>query len=199
MSLRSHLSFVCVVLAFASFGCSDDGQLKPARLRVGTATSGDVVFAAAVDDVISIYVCGGDTTYATHTRWFRDIPLDEDGGFAATLEGWTISGTAESDDSGNIMAELVGPADEQVSIRGTSVPEDGLAGLYTQEIDGCTTGLVVRGSDDDPQTQGTWCDDQSQFAQVIVLQPVVLTAEGIHVQVMRPDPLPLADFYVEPF
>ena len=195
MSFRSH-SASCVVLSFALVGCSDDGQLRPARMRVGTATSGDVVFAAVVEDDVSVYVCGGDTTFATHTRWFRDIPLDDDGAFEATLEGWTISGNAETDD---ITADLVGPADEQVALAGASVPDDGLAGLYTREIDGCTTGLVVRGPDDDPQTQGTWCDDQGQFAQVIVLPPVVLTAEGIHVEVMRPDPLGLTDFYVAPF
>ena len=197
MSLRSHLSWLA--LSSALFGCSDDGQLRPARTRVGTATSGDVVFAAVVEDDVSVYVCGGDTTFATHTRWFRDIPLDDDGGFEATLEGWTISGLAETDDTGGIMAELVGPADEMVSLEGKGVPDDGLAGLYTKNVDDCTTGLVVRGSDDDPQTQGTWCDDQGQFAQVIVLPPVVLTAEGIHVEVMRPEPLGLTDFYVEPF
>ncbi|HET6584640.1 MAG TPA: hypothetical protein VFG69_14375 [Nannocystaceae bacterium] len=195
MSLRSS-SLCLAALALAIAGCSDDGQLKPARVRVGTATTGDVVFGAVVEDTVSVYVCGGDTTFATHTRWFRDAELDDDGSFEMTLDGWTISGSVADD---RLAASLESDMGEALELAGEAVAEDGLAGLYTAELDGCTTGLVVRGEGDDVQTQGTWCSDQSQFAQVIVLEPLALTSMGIHVEVMRPDPLGVTDFYVAPF
>lgn len=194
MSLRSP-SLCLAALAIAIAGCSDDGQLTRTRVRVGTAPGSDVVFGALVEDTVSVYVCGGDSTFATHTRWFRDAALDDDGAFEMTLDGWTITGTAEED---RITATLRDEAGAELELDGNGVPEDGLAGLYTKEIDGCTTGLVVRGEGDDVQTQGTWCSDQSQFAQVIVLEPLALTSMGIHVEVTRPDPLPVIDFYVEP-
>lgn len=192
MSLRSR-SF-CALVALAIAGCSDDGQPGPARQRVGTAASSDVVFAAVVEDDISVYVCGGATTFATHTRWFRDVALGDDGSFEATLDGWTITGTADDD---AITAELVGPADESLDLDGRAAREDTLEGLYTQTLDGCATGLVMRaGEGGEYLSQGTWCSDQNEFAQVIVLEPV-LTSDGIHVEVTKPDGV-TDDFYVEP-
>lgn len=191
MSFRARSC--CALLSLAIVGCSDDGQLGPARQRVGTATTGDVVFAAVVEGDISVYVCGGATTYATHTRWFRDLALADDGSFEATLDGWTITGTAEDD---AITAELVGPADEMLELDGRAAREDSIEGLYTQMLDGCTTGLVMREDGGEVLSQGTWCSDQNEFAQVIVLEPV-LTSEGIHVEVTKPSGT-TEDFYVEP-
>ncbi len=191
MSFRSRSSCLCWV--FAIVGCSDDGQIGPARQRVGTATSGDVVFAAVVEGDISVYVCGGATTYATHTRWFRDLALADDGGFEATLDGWTITGVAEDD---AIAATVVGPADETIELDGRAAREDSIEGLYTQTLDGCATGLVMREEGGELLSQGTWCSDQNEFAQVIVLEPV-LTSEGIHVEVTKPSGT-TEDFYVEP-
>lgn len=190
MSIRPR-SF-CASMLFAIVACSDDGQLGPATQRVGTATTGDVVFAAVVDDDISVYVCGGASTFATHTRWFRDLALDDDGGFEATLDGWTLSGIAEDD---VIRADLVGPA-ETLTLEGRAARENSIEGLYTKTLDGCTTGLVMREEGGETLSQGTWCSDQGEFAQVIVLEPV-LTSEGIHVEVMKPAG-ETVDFYVEP-
>jgi len=185
----------CLALSLFVVGCSDDGQLRPARVRVGTADMGDVVFGAVVEDRISVYVCGGPQTFATHTRWFRDGEIADDGSFTIELEGWTLAGELEGE---VVTAELRDPDGATLQLEGAGVTEDGVAGLYTANVDGCTTGVVVRGDENDPKAQGTWCDDQSNFAQVIVLEPLVLTDMGIEVSVTKPGATMATTFFVEP-
>lgn len=191
-----HARWISRCLALSAFvaGCSDDGQPGPSRVRVGTADMGDVVFGAVVEDRISVYVCGGPQTFATHTRWFKDGELDDDGAFAMELDGWMLSGAVDGE---LVTASLRDPDGFVLQLEGAGVPEDEVAGLYIAPIDGCTTGVVVRGDENDPQAQGTWCDAQANFAQVIVLEPLVLTSMGIEVSVTKPGTDEPTTFFVE--
>ncbi len=196
-----HLSHARTwVLALAALAaCSDDGlpSEDDTRMRVGRATNGDreMAFAAAVEaDTISVYACGGAQTFATHTRWFRDGGIDG-GAFEMELDGWTIAGSVAER---TIDGMLTDPQGVDIPWQVEAVGDDDIAGLYTKELDGCVTGLVVQRQADSLDTQGTWCNDRTESAQVIVLSPVVLTAEGIHVQVDRPTDGAI-DFFVAPF
>lgn len=187
----------CIVALFALSACSDDGlpAADDTRMRVGRADSGDMAFAAAVeDDTISVYACGGEQTFATNTRWFRDGTLADDA-FSMELDGWTIAGDVAAR---TIDGTLTDPAGNQIAWSVEAVGDDELAGLYTKEIDGCVTGLVVQRDGETLDTQGTWCNDRAEFAQVIVLPPVVVKDEGIKVKVERPTDGP-TEFFVEPF
>ena len=167
-----------------------------ARSLVGQVDDSDVVIGIALDgDDITLYTCGGVQTYATHSRWFQGSFGDgeDPDAFSMDLDGFRVSGTRSAD---AIAGSLREPDGTTHSFTAAPTAEDGLSGLYDTSIDGCRTGVVLFSTPDGVSGQGTYCDDAGQFIQVIILQPVELTSEGVEVQVEKPDGP--ATFFVQP-
>jgi hypothetical protein len=185
-----------------AFGCAaDDGDDERSdRLFTGFA-DGDIALAGVrEDDILTMYVCGGEQTYATHTMWFHALPIVD-----GIIDGQTATASVhgELDDAGELTGTLRGPdgMDRQWSLSPTT--QSSLAGLYTAVTDGCTTGVIVWESGTDQSTdeptydaQGTWCNSASEFEQVIILEPLTFTSAGLQVSVEREG---FESFVVEPF
>jgi hypothetical protein len=191
------LSFLIVT------GCSesedDDGRSD--RLLTGFA-DGDIAIAGVRDgEYIHVYVCGGEQTFATHTMWFRTVPIEGDVLDQQTA-GASIHGDIEADGSMSGTLRDSDGVDHPWSMEPTR--DGSLAGLYTAMTDGCTTGVIVWESGTDQSTgeptyegQGTWCNMASEFEQVIILTPIAFKSTGIEVSV--PDRPGFESFVVEPF
>lgn len=170
-------------------GCDSGEDAEPfelsARVHVARAEGSDVVMGAITesDDSLTIYSCGGPTTFATHTRWFRgDFGHDGDpNAFVLTADDFEVRGERTED---GLSGELVEPDGATHALTFSPTSDTDPAGLYTATMDGCATGVVVF---DDGTTQGTYCNSAGEFTQVIILQPADLSANGFEVQVERPD------------
>ena len=186
------------LLVSGSVGCADGADPEPialdARVHVGKVEGTDVVMGAIVEsnDTLTIYSCGGPTTTATHTRWFGGtFGVEGDpNAFSMTTDDFVMQGERTAD---GLSGELVEPDGTAHAITFAPTADDEAPGLYTATMDGCRTGVVVF---DDGTTQGTYCNSQGEFTQVIILQPGDLSANGFEVSVERPDG-PLS-FMVDP-
>jgi hypothetical protein len=161
---------------------------------VGSVSGSDVVVAMANEKgALRAYVCGGATTYASHSRWFQGSADSGSGAFEAARDGWSIAGeTSAETASGTITA----PGGEVLSFAATAASESALEGLFAVEDSGCETGVVAQtGADGEPWVQGTWCDNSGHFAQVTPVMPIELTKDGLRVRVDL-SPLDLDDLYL---
>lgn len=164
---------------------------------VGSAPDSDVVVALTYQDgAVRAYVCGGPTTYATHSRWF-DGSADEFGRFASSQDGWTIAGEL---DLTNATGTVFPPAGEPLPFAMRSAEEDTVEGLYAVVDAGCRTGVVVQHDAAGELTaQGAWCDDQDHFAQVTPVTPIERSERGIRIQIdLAPIGEGLRDLYAAP-
>jgi hypothetical protein len=156
-------------------GCGDEALVPT---YVGQVEGTDEVVAAVTDgDQVALYLCGGATTFATRSRWFRGT-VDERGAFSATSEGFTATGDLTAG-KGTITT-----ADGETLTWSMRPAEGPVEGLYQSSADGCRMGAVAADFDGDGliDLQGTWCDG-SQFAQVTPIMPVGVTERGIGVSV----------------
>jgi hypothetical protein len=184
-------------------GCVDDGDDdgRSDRLLTGFA-DGDIAMAGVrMGDILKLYVCGGEQTYATHTMWFHAVQIEGD-----VIDGQAMGASVhgEIDERGDMSGTLrdVDGVDHPWEL--TRVDDGSLAGLYTATTEGCTTGVIVWESGTDQSSggpaydgQGTWCNMASEFEQVIILTPIALTSMGLEVSVpTRPG---FESFYVEAF
>ncbi len=195
---RNLPAWCLALVALSSVGCDGGDDPEPialsARVHVGKVDGTDVVMGAVVEsnDTLTIYSCGGATTLATHTRWFGGtFGLDGDpNAFSMTTDDFVMTGERTED---GISGELVEPDGTAHAVSFAPTADDAAPGLYSATMDGCRTGVVVF---DDGTTQGTYCNDQGEFTQVIILQPGDLSANGFEVSVERPDG-PIS-FFVDP-
>lgn len=168
--------------------CGDDepsvfvGESSLHEQRVGIVRSGELVQA---------YVCGGEQNYADHSKWFlgnladgqRQLSLQND------------DAVLELDFDGDRVAVVYrGLATGDAPIDAEAVVAGSAAGLYAGLDSGCRTGVVVTpgGSPDSVRVQGTWCDQQGQFAQVERprsedIFEALAQDIGFMVEVQRPD------------
>lgn len=171
----------------AGDGGDDDAELVAGSL-VGQLDGSDVVLGVVLsdDDEITAYACGGVDTYATHSRWFegRFGEGDDPDAFSIELEDFVLSGRRTSD---AIAGSLRDPDGTTRSFTVAPTADDSLSGLYDADVDGCRTGVVLFSTPDGVEGQGTYCNDAGEFIQVIILQPVALSAGGVQVQVDKPD------------
>jgi hypothetical protein len=172
--------------AFALIGaivssCAGDSEPRVASY-VGGVTAGDAKIALVVDEEAGrfvLYVCGGDATYATHTRWFAGEIADAT--IEANKDGWSIAGDVWSDGA---MGSLVDPSGNRIQWSAGIAGGTTISGLYDTMDEGCRTGVIViddgRGA---PIVQGTWCNADGLREQVTPISPVALTDRGIEVAV----------------
>jgi hypothetical protein len=132
------------------------------------------------EGTVTLYVCGGASSYATMTRWFEG-PEAPSGGLSLASGGWTA--TVEP---GGESGRLRTPEGAELAIRARPAALDGIEGLYVAVDGGCRTGAVVFTPDDAeaPTLQGTWCGAGDLYAQVTPIRPLsALDRRGIEVQV----------------
>lgn len=157
-------------------GCGDE-TLAPTY--VGRVEGTDEVVAAVTNgDEVALYLCGGATTYATHSRWFKGT-LDEGGAFTAAKDGFTATGSLSSG-----KGTITTAAGE--TLTWSMRPAKGeLEGLYESNADSCRTGAVASDLDGDGvlEVQGTWCGGGNIFAQVTPILPIYVSERGIGVSV----------------
>ncbi|MFI5303011.1 MAG: hypothetical protein ACHREM_33390, partial [Polyangiales bacterium] len=113
MLLRSALVF-SIFPIFSTFTATsacvasvDTPMPTPAApsVYVGRSIGSDLAIAVVTTpDFATVYVCGGATTFATATHWFKAMPVSG-GSFTGTSSGWTLAGSANATGaSGQIVA-----------------------------------------------------------------------------------------------
>lgn len=140
------------------------GRLETADSVVGLAVSarGDV----------DAYVCGGATTFATHSRWF--VGSFSSGSASIEAEGsrLDISLRGETADITLTAADGVvhSTVAEHAGAGSRSALYESVAGVV------CRWGVVViDGGAGEPEVFGTWCDriaTEEIFAQVTPVEPI---------------------------
>ena len=117
--------------------------------EVAQATGFQVHHLQAVqqDDFLNLYVCGGDETFATHTRWF--CASDMTNGQAIIGErGWTLyydNGHATFVDEQGVSTTM--------DLEETS---DNEAALYESNDSGCHDGAIAWTENGETRVQGVW-------------------------------------------
>ncbi|WP_437809593.1 hypothetical protein [Sorangium sp. So ce1078] len=161
--------------------CAANPEAPPLEVSVGAVDGTDAVVALVRGEgAVTLYVCGGASSYATMTRWFEG-PEDASGAFSLASDGWTASA-----DPGGESGRLRTPEGAELAFRARPAAVDGIEGLYAAVDGGCRTGAVVF-TPEGAETlalQGTWCGAGDRYAQVTPLRPLsVLDRRGIEVQV----------------
>lgn len=177
MASLSHRA-IPALLALSAVGCGDEVTVSTYVGKV-TGPSADAVVGLVSDgERVQLYLCGGPSTYATHSRWFQG-PVAADGSFSIESGGFVATGGV-SEGSGELKTD----AGETLSW--TARPASGdLEGLYAAFDGSCRTGAVVGDFDGDGTVdlQGTWCDGRDAFAQVTPIMPIATSSRGIGVRV----------------
>lgn len=180
-SARALARAAGVLGAVLCAGCAADPEAPPPEMSVGTVDGTDAVLALARGEgTVTLYVCGGVSSYATMTRWFEG-PEDPGGAFSLESDGWTATA-----DPGGESGRLRTPEGAELAFRARPAALDRIEGLYAAVDGGCRTGAVVFTPDDTdaPALQGTWCGAGDVYAQVTPIRPLsVLDRHGIEVQV----------------
>jgi len=172
---------ICTVLTFGlGLGCTGgdedffvppDGELD-GTLYVGDVEGSDAVIAFAVRERNVVgYVCGGEATFASLSRWFCGEANAVDGGLDIVVHeaGWTLD--AQIDDT-TVRGTLRNPDGSELAIV-ASRAADG-AGLFANEVGGCSTGVIAFAPEGDaePEVHGTFCADEFDlFEQVTPVRP----------------------------
>jgi len=182
------LLFVPLTLCLVACGGENDApdvvSMFTGRLQTADAVVGLAVSASGDVDA---YVCGGDTNYATHSRWFAGSFASnaaslqvEDLGLDLTLQGDKIDVTFTAPDGTVHKAQAEKAADGNHSA------------LYEASADAdCRWGVVVL--DDggaEPQVSGTWCNlvaSTETFLQVTPVLPIDFSTDVLPVLVNTPD------------
>jgi hypothetical protein len=166
-------------------GCAGVESVDPvsAPVYVGNVAGTDALLAVVVDgEEVVAYVCGGPSSFETHSRWFR-APVGDTRERAINLEndGLSLVGSLE----GSVARGELREPDGTIRSWTAAALHGGLAGLYAAEDEGCMTGVIVGESEDgaDPPAQGTWCNAAGVRAQVTPLQPILLQKNGLEVSV----------------
>ncbi|WP_433929116.1 hypothetical protein AB3662_36470 [Sorangium cellulosum] len=155
-----------VLGALLCAGCAADpaDHEGPAtETSVGTVDGSDAVVAVVRGEgEVTLYVCGGASSYATMTRWF-DGPAEANGAFSLSNGGWTARA-----EPGGDAGTLRSPDGAELAFRVRPAALDRAEGLYAAVDSGCRTGVVVHTPEgaEAPALQGTWCGDGDRFAQV---------------------------------
>lgn len=178
-------SKLVVPLALCLIGCSGEHGESEAQIsmftgRLETADSVVGVVVSAQGNV-DAYVCGGATTFATHSRWFSgslspSVALLDADGFQLSV--------APRQESATIT--LVAPDGTKHSIEALRADPGSRSALYESAADStCHWGAVVM--DDggaEPNIFGTWChrpsavapgEPEEIFAQVTPVKPIDLS------------------------
>ena len=138
MWLRSALTSACLILV----SCSESAAPTDAvQTFVGTIPGTDmVVGAASHEGRMSLYVCGGDSTFATHSRWY-DGPIDAaTGDVDLSVNNWIVTANV---DGASLVGTLIAPDLSELPFS-AALAADGVPGVYDAEPNGCRIGVVAR-------------------------------------------------------
>ncbi len=163
-----------VVAAMLLVGCSGRVALSEGdRTYVGRLSGTDALVAVTVNQGhVRAYSCGGASTLATRTQWFRGDLSANRGTFTA----------------GTLTLDLELAADRVVGFieaSGTKEPIDlrlagPRGGLWSAPASHCATGLIAL---DDGTTQGAYCVDANVRAQVVPVRPLMEGDDAVEVLV----------------
>lgn len=174
-------SLSMLVLAALAAGC---GDVRPASIYTGTLEGSDVRLGIAREaGALVAYVCGGPSTYTTHSRWFSGSV--HAGGAALEKDGWTLElGFEGTEAAGTLRA----PDGAALAFTAAAGDGDTSTGVYDATDDGCRTGVLVvqERADGAPLLQGTWCDRSGDVAQVEPGVRMPRGRAGFEVMVNRP-------------
>ena len=185
--MRKWGNVLCAGLLLCA--CTDDDgddtlANVPERL-VGSVEDSDVAVAAVTDgDQTRLFFCGGDSSYATATRWFnlafRGDALNADDG------AWHLRATRDRD---GIHGEITHDPEEARKFEAVPVANGTLAGLYEGKAGCGRLGLIVTqpDRDTDPAAQGACVGDGHDPEQVNPIAPVESVDGKIRVQAPSED------------
>lgn len=174
-----------------SSDAQDPSEMDALRVHVGLSQQETFALSAAVasDGLVDFYVCGEGPTLATHTRWFYDVTLDEDGHFDNTVDGWQLSGDVVSD---RIVGQLQEAGATAEAFELDLADADALEGVYRGDGPECAATLIVYPTPSGAVGRGSCIGEVDMtIDQVIILGPLALTSAGIQVGVaseVMPDP-----------
>lgn len=167
---------------------ADAGASQPERM-VGAIDDSDVVLGVVANlERARFFFCGGDSSYATATKWFN---LDFAGETLAADDGaWHLRATRAADGiSGTLTHD---PADAR-AFSAHAVAKDTLAGLYEGKAGCGRLGLIVTQADKNtqPKAQGACVGDDHDPEQVNPIEPLASQQGKIRVQAPEEDAMPL--------
>ena len=145
------------------------------RTYMGEVEGSDALVVVTVqgDGFTDVYVCGGDETFVSHSKWFCPEKLKEGGTVNFERDGWTMEATREDP---VVFGSLFAPDFENRVVGGgqefpfmAELASDGLrVGTFQhKEGPGNCSGAIVWQQDDEPvQMIGTYCFDDGVIEQV---------------------------------
>lgn len=157
----------CSALIGAALIGAACGPSEERAARVVADVSGSDAKAALVQNGSSViaYICGGDNTVRTYTRWFEG-PIDGEGAFNLEKDTWTLRGAfnesgaiAVLTSTSGVNADLVAP----IVIGGEGLFEGSRTGR-------CKTGAITFGAP--LAVQGAGCDSMGVVQQVTPDGPI---------------------------
>jgi len=181
---RTSYGAGAMLIGLLAAGCAAP-EIAPSYVGKVTDPGQDAAVAVVSDGLqVTVYVCGGPTTFDKLSRWYKG-DVDAEGAFKlekgnSEVTGDLRSGTGQiTTDAGGALSFAVHPIDNDQE------------GLYAAMDDSCRTGAVVGDLDGNGtvRLQGTWCQAMSatenRFAQVSPLTPAnLITARGIGLKVL---------------
>lgn len=187
--MRMSSLLLAALSSLVAAGCG-----RPDETSGGTWTGSVVGSDAVVGAVVSgnraaVYVCGGDSSFATVTRWFQGTREELSTGLLR--DGWVVDAAAGGD---SLAGKLVAPDGGTFVFSLAAAAEGSAAGLYSTVDAGCRTGVVVHG--EASSMQGVWCSDLGEVAQVTPGFAPDFDG-GLAVAVERPEGL--LELLVQPF
>jgi len=147
-----------IVAAAALLLLSGCASPRPEGTWVSRVGDTDARLAVSIQDTHAVaFICGGEKTFTTHTRWMYNVVDDEDEVVAFEVDGWRLDFAI---DSPGAEGELTTSAGDIIAVGATLTSETDIQGIYSSINDGCRDGLIVMNGPLGPETRAVWCDDR---------------------------------------
>ncbi len=150
---------------------------------VGTVAGTDIAVGLVSDGSnVALFFCGGPSSFATSTKWFRFA--GDAASFQATADTWSAVGST----NGSIASGTVNRGDGALLSWSAALVDDAsIVGLYESIDDTGTAGIVVRSATDASQAQGAFIEKNLTVEQIIPIFPFDLEPNGLHVTIAGQD------------
>jgi len=146
---------------------------------VGTLDGTDVTIGLVTDgSFTALFFCGGPTSYATATKWFRFAGSTDS--FTAQAGTWTATGTTSANGASGTLDRGNG---QMLTWSVSRVPDGSIRGVYESIDAKGTAGVVVRSETDAAGTQGAFIDSEHAVERIIPILPLEQTDHGLRVQI----------------
>lgn len=168
-------------LLAAATGCNS----TPSGMWVTRLTGTDAWVGITVDGSEgAAFLCGGETTLETHTRWMLTTVDSESVIFRQ--DDFEIEITLSE---GDVAGQLVEPSGAAVAFEARRVGEEDVAGVYFGFDSGCGDGLIVLdgGASGTTEALGAWCNESGLREQVTPVLPIERTNQGVAAFVELPN------------